>query len=310
MEMEHEDLKSILEDVISTNVTWISQGKVATYIPELAKMPPDYLGIYMIDIDGNETSAGDTDVRFTIQSISKIITLALCMKLVRTSRIYKKVWVEPTANSFNSLTNLETMSDIPNNPFINSGAIAVCDLIIKGITFDEVLDFTRKLCMDDEIALDENVFISEKTTGDRNRSIAYLLKSKGIVENDVEEVLDFYFKMCSLSVTAKSLAAMGATLANNGRCIATGEQLIPPHESKRIKTLMLTCGMYDGSGEFALNVGVPSKSGVGGGVLSCVDKRYGIGIFGPSLDEKGNSKAGCMCLRELSKKMKLHIFQN
>lgn len=306
--MEQEELKSILEDVVSNNVTWIAQGKVASYIPELSKMPPDYLGIYMIDIEGNEVGAGDTDVRFTIQSISKIITLALCMKLVRTSRIYQKVWVEPTANAFNSLTNLETMSDIPNNPFINSGAIAVCDLIVNDVTFEEVLDFTRKLCSDEEIALDESVFNSEKLTGDRNRSIAYLLKSKGIVENDVDRVLDLYFKMCSLSVTARDLASMAVTLANDGKSIASGEQLIPPHESRRIKTLMLTCGMYDGSGEFALNVGVPSKSGVGGGVLSCVNKRYGIGIFGPSLDEKGNSKAGCMCLRELSKKLKLHIF--
>lgn len=306
--MNTEELSPILEEIISNNTSWISHGSVATYIPELAKVAPDHLGIYMTDIEGGEAGAGDTSVRFSIQSISKIITLALCMKLVKTSRIYKKVWVEPNGNAFNSLTDLEAMSDIPNNPFINSGAIAVCDLIINEVSFDDLLDFTRKLCMDDEIILDEAVFASEKLTGDRNRSIAYLLKSKGIVENDVDEVLDLYFKMCSLSVTAKSLASMGINLANDGTSISTGEQLIPPHESRRIKTLMLTCGMYDGSGEFALNVGVPSKSGVGGGVLSCVNKRYGIGIFGPSLDEKGNSKAGCMCLRELSKKLKLHIF--
>ena len=171
-----------------------------------------------------------------------------------------------------------------------------------------MLAFTRKLCMDPEIVLDEKVYHSEMSNISRNRAIAYLLENKGVIRSDVERTLDFYVRMCSLSVTAESLAGLGLLLAGGGICPATGERLLSPDTVRVVKTIMLTCGMYDGSGTFAVQVGIPSKSGVGGGILSVVDRRMGIGIFGPALDGKGNSVAGERVLRHLSQQLHLHIF--
>ena len=178
------------------------------------------------------------------------------------------------------------------------------------VYFEELLEHMKVLCMDDSLTLNQAVYESEHSTGFRNRSIAYLLKSKGILQEDVEETLELYFKLCSIQVTAKSLAGFGLLLANNGVQPFTGERLIDENVVKTIKTLMLTCGMYDGSGEFAVKIGMPAKSGVGGGVLSFVNGRAGIGVFGPSLDEKGNSIAGVKILEYLSKELNLHIFDS
>ena len=176
------------------------------------------------------------------------------------------------------------------------------------ISFEKMLDFTRKLCMDPQITLDEKVYHSEMSHISRNRAIAYLLENTGVIRSDVERTLDFYVRMCSLSVTAESLAGLGLVLAGGGICPATGVQLLSPDTVRVVKTIMLTCGMYDGSGTFAVQVGIPSKSGVGGGILSVVDGRMGIGIFGPALDGKGNSLAGIQVLRTLSRELHLHIF--
>ena len=203
---------------------------------------------------------------------------------------------------------LEAAGSSPSNPMINAGAIAVDSYLEPKIAFDRMLDFTRKLCMDPEIGLDEKVYHSEMSNISRNRAIAYLLENKGVIRSDVERTLDFYVRMCSLSVTAESLAGLGLLLAGGGICPATGERLLSPDTVRVVKTIMLTCGMYDGSGTFAVQVGIPSKSGVGGGILSVVDRRMGIGIFGPALDGKGNSVAGERVLRHLSQQLHLHIF--
>jgi len=191
---------------------------------------------------------------------------------------------------------------------INSGALTVTSMLLPKVTFSEMKIFAKKLCMDPDMELDKDVYNSEKANISRNRAIAYLLESKGIIENDVEDTLDLYTKMCSLTVTAQSLANLGLILANDGIDPTTENRLLKTETVHTIKTIMLTCGMYDSSGEFAVYVGVPTKSGVGGGLVSTVDKEMGIGVFSPALDEKGNCIAGRPLLEHLSKKLRLHIF--
>lgn len=301
-------IQSVLENAIKISWPEAFKGDVASYIPELGKADRRQLGISLFSADGGRFSVGDTKVRFSIQSISKVITLAVALERCGFDRIFENVGMEPSGDSFNSLIKLETCSSHPFNPMINSGAIAVAGYLEPLISFEEMLSLSRKLCRDEGIVLDEKVYGSESDHNSRNRAIAYLLENKGIIQNDVERTLDFYVKMCSLSVTAESLAGLGLLLAQNGVDRESGKQLLSPDTVRTVKTIMFTCGMYDGSGAFAVRVGIPSKSGVGGGILSVVDGRMGIGIFGPSLDEKGNSIAGKKALEYLSEKLGLHMF--
>ena len=181
-------------------------------------------------------------------------------------------------------------------------------MLIKEVSFHDMLRYARNVCVDPEITLNEDVYDSEMKTCARNRSIAYLLQSKDIITSDVEDTLKFYTKMCSLNVTAESLANLGKQLANDGVCNIDGKRYMSSRTARIVKTLMLTCGMYDGSGTFAIKVGIPTKSGVGGGLLSVSDKRAGIGVFGPALDAQGNSIAGCKLLREISNELRLNLF--
>lgn len=301
-------MREILEQALEEGRKMIDFGETASYIPELGRADKNCLGICIFTSDGQKYCAGDTDIRFTIQSISKVVTLAAALERCGFDTVFEKVGMEPSGDAFNSLVKLDLSSNYPFNPMINSGAIAVASYLVSEISFEQMLKFTRKLCLDEAITLDEAVFHSEMSHISRNKAIAYLLESKGILGNDVETSLDMYVKMCSLSVTAESLAGFGMVLAGGGVHPRTGERLLSREVVQVVKTIMLTCGMYDGSGEFAVHVGVPSKSGVGGGILSVVDRRMGIGIYGPSLDDKGNSIGGQRMLRYLSKKLKLHIF--
>lgn len=301
-------MQKILDEAVCNGRQMTDLGKTASYIPELGKVNRDYLGVCVYTKDGKCHKSGDADVRFTIQSISKVISLAVALECCGFEEVFDRVGMEPSGDSFDSLVKLDLTSDYPSNPMINSGAIAIASHLVSKVSFEEMLTFTKRLCLDEEIVLDEKVYHSEMSHISRNKAIAYLLESKGILVNGVEESLDFYVKMCSLSVTAASLAGFALVLASDGVHPVSGERLLHSHVVQTVKTIMLTCGMYDGSGKFAVEVGVPSKSGVGGGILSVVDKRMGIGIFGPSLDEKGNSVAGQYILRELSAKMKLHMF--
>ena len=303
-----ERLEEILDHAIENGRGMTALGKTATYIPELGHVNKEYLGVCVCTGDGTYYESGDSDIRFTIQSISKVISLAVALERCGFQKTFDRVGMEPSGDSFDSLVRLDLASDHPSNPMINSGAIAVASHLSCEISFERMLAFTRKLCMDDEIILDEKVYHSEMGHISRNKAIAYLLESKGILENGVEESLDLYVRMCSLGVTARSLAGFGLILASDGINPLTGERLLHSKVVQTVKAIMLTCGMYDGSGRFAVEVGVPSKSGVGGGILSVVDKRMGIGIFGPALDAKGNSIAGQHVLRELSSRMRLHMF--
>lgn len=287
----------------------IPNGNVATYIPELGKADKNKLGLCMYTMEGERYCIGDTKERFTIQSISKIISLILALELCPVKEVFQKVGMEPSGEAFNSLVELDLNSNRPFNPMINSGAITVASMLLPKLSFDDIIDTTRKLCLDPDIGVDEDVYKSEMATCSRNRAIAYLLESKGIINSNVEETLKLYTRMCSMTVTAESLANLGLVLANGGINPLNGKRMITQSVVQVVKTIMLTCGMYDGSGEFAVQVGIPTKSGVGGGLLSVVDQNMGIGIYGPSLDEKGNCIAGHAMLEYLSSKLGLHIFK-
>jgi glutaminase len=308
--MDLEKLSQSLDKVLDAGRREIPFGEVADYIPELAKSDKNALGIAIADRSGQVYSAGDVDTRFTVQSISKVITLSAALETCGYDAVFKRVGMEPSGEAFNSIVELDLVSGKPYNPMINSGAIAVTDLLMGKINFTQMLDISRKLMRDNNVRLDEKVFRSEMDHCERNRAIGWLLKSKGIIENDVDEILKLYTAMCSLSVNARSLANLGLILASDGADPVTWERALSSDTVKVVKTIMLTCGMYDGSGQFAVEVGLPTKSGVGGGLLSVVDKMMGIGIYGPSLDKKGNCIAGGAMLRYLSSKFRLHMFQN
>ncbi|MBM7870155.1 glutaminase [Clostridium pascui] len=305
-------MSRLLKTIIENNKNYTKDGEVASYIPELAKANRDALGIYICNIDGEEEFAGDFETKFTMQSISKIISLMVAILDNGADYVFSKVGVDSTSDAFNSIVNLEIKnSHKPLNPMINAGAIDTVGLI-EGKNSDEVfnkiLKFTRMITNNADITINEEVYKSEKITGNRNRSLAYFMKSTGVITKDVEEILDVYFKQCSMEVTCRDIARIGAMLGNDGVMPWNGKRAIPRHVAKIIKTIMVTCGMYDGSGDFAVNVGVPAKSGVGGGILAAVPGRMGIGVIGPSLDIKGNSIAGIKVLEDLSRELDLSIF--
>ncbi len=305
-------MQDYLDGLIEQFKPITAHGKVASYIPELEKTDKDLLGITLIDTKGMIYESGDTKHHFTIQSISKPIVLLLALIDNGEERVFEKVGKEPTGDPFNSIVRLETFDEHkPLNPMINAGAISVSALI-KGVTMEEkierILSFIKKITHNPNIEINEDVYLSESKTGFRNRSMAYFLKDFGNIDGDVDEVLDIYFKQCSIEVTTRDLAYVGALLARDGVDIVTGERVFSARYSRIVKSYMATCGMYDGSGEFAINVGFPAKSGVGGGIMCTVLGQMGIGVFGPALDRKGNSIAGLKVLEALSKKLELSIY--
>lgn len=302
----------ILQRLVDKNKVYGKEGKLASYIPALLKADVNDLGIAIVNLDGDEYFAGNCDEKFTIQSISKIVSLMLALKDNGKENVFKKVNVEPTGEGFNSIVKLETTeTGRPYNPMINAGAIVTTSLI-KGRTEEEklkkLIDFMKKATNNPNITINEEVYISEKLTGNRNRALAYFMKSSGILDGNVEEVLDLYFRQCSIEANAKDLARLGAVLANDGIIPWNGEKLIDKEICKIVKSIMVTCGMYDASGEFAVRIGIPAKSGVGGGIIASVPKTMGIGVYGPALDKKGNSIAGLKVLQDLSRELDLSIF--
>lgn len=305
-------LNELIEEIIEESKIYIENGNVATYIPELGKMDKNILGISITDFQGNIYNAGCTDVKFTLQSISKPIVLLLAL-LENGEEVFNKVGMEPTGDPFNSMIRLETFdTGKPLNPMINAGAITVASMI-KGPNLMEkvnkVLNLIRLLANNDDIKINDKVFQSELRTGHRNRAIAYFLKDNGIIEGNVDDALALYFKQCSVEVTTQDLANIAMVLANDGIDFKTNRRLIPSHYANLVKSLMLTCGLYDHSGEFASIVGFPAKSGVSGGILGVAPRKLGIGVIGPALDIKGNSIAGVKVLEKLSNVLDLNIFK-
>lgn len=305
-------MEELLEQLIMECSAYTQKGAVANYIPELAKADTSMLGAYIISSDGKHYFSGDYMHQFTIQSISKTILLLQALLDNGIEAVSSKVGVEATGKPFDAINVSGQKLDSKNlNPMVNMGAILMCTLI-EGNTyqekFDRILALTRELAGNPDITIDEKVYLSEKACGSKNRALAYLLKSYGMLDDDVEEVLDCYFKSCSISVTCKDLAHIGFVLANRGQLPRRKERIVPAKYTRYVNAILMTCGMYDGSGEFALRVGVPAKSGVGGGIMAVVPTKMGIGIYSPALDEKGNSVAGIQLLERLSRQLFLSIF--
>ncbi|MBM6690541.1 glutaminase A [Fusobacterium mortiferum] len=304
-------MQELLNKLVKKNMVLTKDGRVADYIPELDKAKKDALGVCILDNEGNRYTAGDWEIKFTVQSISKLVTLMLAILDNGEEFVFSKVGMEPSGDPFNSIRKLETSSKKkPYNPMINAGAIAIAAMI-KGKDarekFQRVLEFFKKITEDETLDVNYKIYCGESETGNKNRAMGYFLKNDGIIEGNVEDALEVYFKQCSIEVTAYTLAKLGLFLANNG-CTSTGEQILTPRISTIIKTLMITCGTYDMSGEVAVRVGIPCKSGVGGGIVAVSPGKLGIGVYGPSLDAKGNSIGGIHLLEDLSRELKLSIF--
>jgi len=302
--------QQLLNDALAYARPQIYQGEVATYIPELAKANPQHLGACVMTTDGECLTAGDWEQEFSIQSIGKTISLILALQLVGREKVFSKVGVEPSGDAFNSMVKLETVSAVPFNPMINAGAISTvgCSMGQTDDVYEAFLALARKLCNCDKIRLDHDTYQSESATGMRNRAMAYFMQNADVLEWDVEETVDVYFKMCGTLANTKALAHYALVLANNGKHPVTGEVLVEDWIVRIVKTVMLTCGMYDGSGEFALSIGLPGKSGVGGGIITCAENKMGIATFAPALDPKGNSLGGLLILEHLSNQLDLHLF--
>ncbi len=305
-------MEALLEEIIRDCAVYKAQGRPASYIPELAKGDVNDLGIYVVSSDGQSSRAGDWHKPFTIQSIVKPILLLMCLMDNGAAFVREKIGVEATGKPFDAI-NVDggSLAAQHLNPMVNMGAIYMSTLIrgrSGGERFERLLELTRLLAGNRDIAVDENVYRSEKRTGNRNRALAYMLKTYGMIDDDVEDVLDCYFRACSIRVDCRDLANIAYCFANRGRAPITDERLFPMEYAHFVNAVLVTCGMYDGSGDFAVRVGVPAKSGVGGGIMAVAPTRMGVGIFSPGLDEKGNSLAGIKALEELSRRMYLSIF--
>ncbi|MDP2296349.1 MAG: glutaminase [Pseudolabrys sp.] len=305
------DLDLVVSEIADEMRARTDRGAVAHYIPELARVDASQFGLAVIDADGHAAVGGDADIPFSIQSISKVFTLTLALGRYG-DRLWRRVGREPSGSPFNSIVQLEREQGVPRNPFINAGAIAVTDLILSGHqpreALGEILSFVRFLADDETISIDEAVAASEQRTGFRNAALANYMKSFGVLENPVELTLGVYFHQCAIAMSCKQLAMAGRFLAKSGRNPSTGLQVIQPERARRINAVMLTCGHYDGSGEFAYRVGLPGKSGVGGGIFAVAPGKASIAVWSPGLDAAGNSHLGRIALEALSKRMNWSIF--
>jgi glutaminase len=286
-----------------------TDGVLADYIPELAAADPEKFGIALATVDGKLYAAGDTDHPFTIQSVSKAFVYCLALELVGRDAVLERVGVEPSGDAFNAII-FDPNSNRPFNPMVNAGAITIAGIVYEAAgagAFDLILDRLSGAA-GRRLTMDESVYRSEAETGHRNRAIGHLLRNVGALQGSVEEVVDLYFRQCSILVTAADLARMGATLAHIGENPATGRQVFELTAVRSTLAVMFTCGMYDYSGNWAYDVGVPAKSGVGGGIVGIVNRQLGIGTFSPRLDAKGNSVRGIASFREIGDELGLHIF--
>lgn len=288
----------------------VHEGKVADYIPELAKANPDWFAISVVSIKGQSIDVGDHKQEFTIQSVSKPFMFGIALEEFGREHVLSKVGVQPIGEAFNSIT-LDEDSNRPFNPMINAGAIAAADLVVGKDFPDRVtrmLDTFGRYC-GRQVYVNSSVYASERATGHRNRAMAHLMLNFGMVSPSIEETLDLYFQQCSIMVTSHDLALIGATLANGGVNPVTGVRAIESQYVKDLLSVMHTCGMYDYAGEWAYRVGIPAKSGVGGGIVAVVPGQVGIGIFSPRLDVKGNSVRGVKVCQELADRFNLHVFE-
>lgn len=301
--------KSIITDIYNQVRGIDLGGKVATYIPELAKVNPNYFGVHISTVSGDEFGIGDYQIPFSIQSISKIFILSYAYVLFG-EKLWQRVGVEPSGTPFNSLIQLESDKGIPRNPFINAGALVVCDMLVSELKnpLSDLFDYMKKVTQIDDIYYNKTVAESEKKAGYRNVALCNFIKSFGNIDNEPEEVLDFYFKICSIELSCQELSKAFLYLTSEKYRVNNSEIQLNDSQAKRIKALMQTCGFYDESGEFAFKVGLPGKSGVGGGIIAICPERYSIATWSPLLNQKGNSQKGFLFLEQFTTETEVSIF--
>lgn len=302
MTRKRPDLQSIADEIAGRMAGETERGTVADYIPELAKADLNRFGIAIAPIEGAPVVAGDADVPFSIQSISKVFSLTLALERIGTT-LWSRVGREPSGDPFNSIVQLEYEHGIPRNPFINPGAIVVADVILEGRepaeAIEEILGLCRRLSDDDGVAIDESVAASERRTGARNRALAHFMAAEGNLNGRVEDVLEVYFNQCSVAMSCRQLATAGRYLCAAGQAVGGEDRTVTPERARRINALMMTCGLYDASGEFAFRVGIPAKSGVGGGILGIVPGVASVAAWCPGLDKHGSSRLAMRAFEDL-----------
>jgi glutaminase len=305
------DLAAIVTDIHAELAPRFGEGKVADYIPQLARVDPRRFGVAVTTLDGTTHTAGDADVPFSIQSVSKVFLLTLALGK-HGEALWRDVGREPSGSAFNSIVQLEAEHGRPRNPFINAGAIVVTDQLMAGHTpreaIGEVVRFLRALADRDDIAIDQEVARSEEATGDRNFALAHFMHGFGRLRHPVAHVLGVYFHVCAIAMTCRDMARAGLFLAANGEDPLAGARIVNAARARRINALMLTCGHYDGSGEFAYRVGLPGKSGVGGGILAIAPGQASICVWSPGLNANGNSLLGSLALERLAQRTGWSIF--
>tara|TARA_R110001583_G_scaffold102688_2_gene249306 strand:- start:549 stop:1475 length:927 start_codon:yes stop_codon:yes gene_type:complete len=303
------DYQNIFSEIASEFEGVDDHGAIANYIPELGKIDPTKLGIHLATVDNQNFSFGDSDESFSIQSVAKVLSLTLALKIMG-GDLWNRVGVEPSGSPFNSLVQLEYEKGIPRNPFINAGAIVICDILVTCLDDPkaDLLAFIRKASGIDSINYSSKIAESEKKCGYRNYALINLMKDFGNIHNDVDVVLDLYFYLCSIEMTCKELTQAFMFLASGGVNPMTNERVINLTRTKRINSVMLMCGFYDEAGEFAFRVGLPGKSGVGGGIVAIHPGKFCIAVWSPKLNAKGNSYKGMKVLEALTTKTQCSIF--
>jgi len=301
--------KEVIERIYNSMLSYTGEGNVASYIPALSAIDPKSYAISVCDLEGGEFSIGDRDVRFTIQSISKVYALAMVSRYMG-DKLWERVGREPSGTAFNSLIQLEQERGIPRNPFINAGALVVTDKLIDLYPKPKlaILDFVREICANPDIYYNQEVAKSELEHSYRNVALANFMKSFGNINNDIDTIIDIYCNQCSISMNTKELAKSFLFLANRGVNPVNGQKVVGPRSAKRMNALMLTCGLYNESGDFAYRVGLPGKSGVGGGVVAIIPGKLSIAVWSPELNKNGNSYRGIATLEQFTTDIGISVF--
>ncbi|WP_420485400.1 glutaminase [Flagellimonas ruestringensis] len=303
------DIKEIVQSVFDRTKGIEDKGKLASYIPELKNVGPDSFGVHISTTNHLNFGVGNYHDKFSIQSIVKVLSLTMAYSLLGED-LWQRVKVEPSGTAFNSLVQLEVENGIPRNPFINAGALVVTDVLMSSLNNpqQDFLAFLKNLSKSNSISYSNKITASEKKVGYRNAALCNFLKSFHNIDNDPTDVLDFYYKMCSIEMSCEELSQLFLFLANGGCTLHKNNRIITRSQTKRINALMQTCGFYDESGDFAFRVGLPGKSGVGGGIVAVHPKEYAIAVWSPPLNQKGNSYKGMRFLEEFTTRTELSIF--
>lgn len=303
------DLKKVIEEIFEKVNNMEEKGALAAYIPELANVNSRNFGVHISTISQINFGLGDFNEKFSIQSISKVLSLCLAYKIVG-EPIWNRLGVEPSGTGFNSLIQLENDNGIPRNPFINAGALVISDILLSNLKKpkEDLLSFIRSLSDNPDVNYSTKISSSERSIGYRNVALCNFIKSFGNIENEPNEVLDFYFNLCSIELSCEDLSKLFLFLANKGKTPHNNQQILPNGQSQRINALMQTCGFYDESGEFAFKVGLPGKSGVGGGIIAILPGQYAIAVWSPPLNKKGNSYKGMQFLEGFTTLSGVSIF--